>query len=104
MIELVKTLGKQNIVKPVALKVPWNMSKPILVGKRSDGYTIMQALYPLFDMGYSLTVSKGEKDPVKVTFFTPKGKPKRGGEGPSLSVALRRMSRGMSVEFSHMAE
>ena len=95
---------KLDISKPQAIKIPWNMSKQIKVGKRSDGYTIMQALDPLIEMGYYLRIEQGDSDPIKVTLLNEKNKARRSGEGGSLSVALRRMSVGMSKEFSHMIE
>lgn len=85
-------------------EIEWNMSKRIIVGKRSDGYTIMQALTPLIQMGWFLHIEQGESEPIKTTFFNPKGSPRRKGEGTTLSVALRRMTVGMSKEFSHMME
>ncbi len=85
-------------------KIEWNMTKRILVGKRSDGYQIMQALAPLIEMGWFLHIEKGENDPMVVTLFNNKGSPKQKGEGTTLSVALRRMSVGLSKQFSHMIE
>ena len=98
----VPTTVKPSI--PDITRIPWNMSKRILVGKRSDGYQIMQALAPIIAMGWFLHIEKGEDDPLMVTLFNNKGSPKRKGAGTTLSVALRRMSIGMSKEFSHMAE
>jgi hypothetical protein len=85
-------------------EIPWNMSKQIKVGKRSDGYTIMQALAPLFEMGWSMHITKGENEPLRVQLVSDKGKTRQTGEGTTLSVALRRMSTGMSKQFSHMVE
>ncbi len=85
-------------------KIEWNMSKRILVGKRSDGYQIMQALMPLFDMGYILNIRKGGKGSLHIDLCNDKGKVLRSVEGTSLSVALRRLSIGMSKQFSHMTE
>jgi len=85
-------------------KIEWNMSKRILVGKRSDGYQIMQALAPLFDMSYILNIRKGSKEPLHIDLCNEKGKVLRSGEGTTFSVALRRLTVGMSHQFSHMAE
>ena len=90
--------------EPDITRIPWNMSKQILVGKRADGYTIMQALAPLIAKGWFLHIEKGENEPMQITLFNNKGSPKRKGEGTTLSVALRRMTIGMSREFSHMTE
>ena len=99
----IDTLKKIKL-EPDFIRIPWNMSKRILVGKRSDGYQIMQALAPIIQMGWFLHIEKGESEPLKVTLFNEKGSPKRKGEGTTLSVALRRMSVGLSKEFSHMME
>lgn len=85
-------------------QVEWNFSKQILVGKNSDGYMIMQALQPLFGMGWSLSVLKGDYEPIKVQLSDEHDKTKKTSEGSSISVALRRMSIGMSKQFSHMRE
>ena len=90
--------------EPQCKKIPWNMSKQIKVGKRSDGYTIMQALEPLFNMGFNLTINKGENEFLCVTLANKQGKVQRTGEGSSFSVALRRMTVGMSNQYSHMIE
>ena len=88
---------------PKTEEIPWNMSKQIVVGKRSDGYTVMQALFPLFEMGYTLHIGKGSPGNMRASLIA-KGKEKRSGEGSSISVALRRLTIGMSQEFSHMTE
>ena len=90
--------------EPLPEKIEWNMSKRILVGKRSDGYQIMQALAPVFAMGWSMTITKGDKETLKIVLADDKGRSKRSGEGTTFSVALRRLSIGMSKQFSHMAE
>ena len=107
-----KGFGSRSNVIPINIKlgkpqpeeIEWNMSKRILVGKRSDGYQIMQALAPLIEMGWFLHIEKGVNDPMVVTLFNNKGNPKHKGEGTTLSVALRRMSVGLSKQFSHMME
>jgi len=99
-----KTAERVDLSEPQPIEIPWNMSKQILIGKRSDGYQIIQALEPLFDRGFTLTISKGDNEPICVTLFNDKGKARRSGEGVTLSVALRRMSVGMSREYSHMRE
>ena len=106
-------IQKSNVI-PINIKldkpeskpeeIEWNMSKRILVGKRSDGYQIMQALAPVFAMGWSMSITKGDKEPLKIILADDKGRSKRSGEGTTFSVALRRMSVGMSRQFSHMAE
>jgi len=88
----------------VITRIPWNMSKQIRVGKRSDGYQIMQALAPLFAMGWSMYITKGDSEPLRIDLVNDKGKTTRSGEGTTLSVALRRMTIGMSKEFTHMME
>lgn len=100
----IRTPTRLDFSGPPFTEIPWNMSKRILVGKRSDGYTIIQALQPLFDRGFVLSVCKGDSEPICVTLCNSKGKDKRSGEGVSLSVALRRMSVGLSKEYSHMME
>ena len=95
---------KLNFGEPYPEKIEWNMSKRILVGKRSDGYQIMQALVPIFAMGWSMSITKGDIEPLKLILSDDKGKAKRMGEGTTFSVALRRLSVGMSRQFSHMAE
>ncbi len=85
-------------------RIPWNMSKRILVGKRSDGYQVMQALAPLFAMNWSMHITKGDKEPLKISLVDNKGKTRQSAEGTTLSVVLRRMSIGMSKQFSHMME
>ncbi len=95
---------KLNFGEPYPEQIEWNMSKRILVGKRSDGYQIMQALVPIFAMGWSMTIIKGDKESLKIVLADDKGRSKRSGEGTTFSVALRRLSIGMSRQFSHMAE
>lgn len=85
-------------------KIKWPMSKQITVGKNSDGYLILQALQPLFDMGWQLLVEKGSREPVRTILINPEGKVHKSEEGTSLSVALRRMTVGLSKQFSHMQE
>ena len=92
----------KNLSQPE--KIEWNMSKQILVGKRSDGYQIMQALAPLFAMDWSMHVTKGNKEPLKIQLVDNKGSTKQSAEGTTLSVVLRRMTIGMSKQFSHMTE
>ena len=107
-----KGFGSRSNVIPINIKlgesqpeeIEWNMSKRILVGKRSDGYQIMQALAPLFAMDWSMHVTKGDKEPLKVQLVDNKGSTKKSAEGTTLSVALRRMSIGLSKQFSHMTE
>ena len=93
-----------NLGEPQPEEIEWNMSKRILVGKRSDGYQVMQALAPLFAMDWSMHITKGDKEPLKIALIDNKGKTKQSGEGTTLSVALRRLSMGMSKQFSHMME
>ena len=93
-----------NLGEPQPEKIEWNMSKRILVGKRSDGYTVMQALAPLFAMGWSMHITKGDTEPLKIDLVSDKGKTRQSAEGTTISVALRRLSIGMSKQFSHMME
>ena len=86
-------------------EVPWPMSKQIMVGMRSDGYMILQALQPLLDEGYTLNITSGsDGNNIFVQLNKPKGVPYKHGEGPSFSVAMRRMSVGLSKQFTHMQE
>ena len=60
--------------EPKPEKIEWNMSKRILVGKRSDGYQIMQALAPIFAMGWSMSIVQGDNEPLKIVLSNDKGK------------------------------
>ncbi len=80
------------------------MSNPIPVGMASDGLVIMQAMKRLMhEEGVTLSVQAQGEDNVAVVLLRDE-EVVRAGQGPTFSVALRRMTTGLSRDYGWMTK